>query len=282
MNKIIAFQGSVGANSHLACSQFYPDHEANAFQTFQDVFQAVESGQADYGMIPLENSYAGRVSEIHNLLLMRNVSIVAEHFLPISHNLAVVQGAKIEDITEVYSHPQALMQCQNNLRAMNILARDYSNTAKAAEFVALSQDLSKAAICSELAARNNNLQILRTNMQDSGNDNVTIFIVIAKDGIDPAPEEGMVLTTMLFTIRNITGSLYKALGGFATNGVNMVKLESYIPGGSSNQAKFFITIQGHPADPKVALSLEELGFFSKGVKLLGVYHADKRREKSNF
>lgn len=282
MEKIIAFQGSVGANSYLACDKFYSDYEAKSYPTFYEVFKAVESGQADYGMIPLENSYAGRVSEIHNLLLSSNVSIVGEHFLPINHNLCAVKGSEIKDIKKVYSHPQALMQCQNNLREMGVEIQDYSNTAKAAEFVASSKDKSLAAICSKKAAQTNDLEVLKENMEDAGNDNVTIFIAISKDGIDPQPEDGTVLTTMLFTIRNITGSLYKALGGFATNGVNMVKLESYIPGGTSNQAKFFITIEGHPSDPKVALSLEELGFFSKGVKLLGVYHADKNREKSEY
>ncbi len=277
--KKIAFQGSVGANSYLACEKFYPSHEAEAYPTFYDVFGAVERGEADFGMIPLENSYAGRVSEIHNLLQSSSVSIVGEYFFPISHNLAGISGTKIDDVTEVLSHPQALMQCQNNLREMGVSTREFSNTAKAAEFVSQNGDKTKAAICSKRAAQNNGLEILRENMQDSGNDNVTIFIVIAKDGIDPDPEKSMVLTTLLFTIRNITGSLYKALGGFATNGINMVKLESYIPGGVSEQAKFFITIEGHPNQQKVGLALEELGFFSRNVKLLGVYYADKERFK---
>ncbi len=277
--KKIAFQGSVGANSYLACEKYYSSHEAVAHSTFYDVFSAVENGEADYGMIPLENSYAGRVSEIHNLLQSSSVSIVAEHFFPISHNLAGVAGSKLEDVAEVLSHPQALMQCQNNLRKLGVTLREFSNTAKAAEFVGQTGDKTKAAICSKTAAANNGLVILRENMQDLGNDNVTIFIVIAKNGIDPSPEKSMVLTTLLFTIRNITGSLYKALGGFATNGINMVKLESYIPGGVSEQAKFFITIEGHPNQPKVGLALEELGFFSRNVKLLGVYYADERRFK---
>jgi len=277
--KKIAFQGSIGANSYLACEKFYPDHTPQAYPTFYDVFTAVEKSEADYGMIPLENSYAGRVSEIHNLLQKSSVSIAAEHFFPISHNLAGIIGAKITDVKEVLSHPQALMQCQNNLRELQVDLREFSNTAKAAEFVAVNGDKSKAAICSKKAAQNNDLEILRENMQDLGNDNVTIFIVISKNGIDPDPEKSMVLTTLLFTIRNITGSLYKALGGFATNGINMVKLESYIPGGVSEQAKFFITIEGHPNQPKVGLALEELGFFSRNVKLLGVYYADKERFK---
>ncbi len=279
-NKLIAFQGTIGANSNLACQKFYSDFEAKAFQTFYDVFKAVESGEVTYGMIPLENSYAGRVSEIHNLLQESNVSIVAEHFFPITHNLVGASDAKIEDIKEVYSHPQALMQSQNNLREMNLKMVESSNTAEAAKFVAASGDKTKGALCSKMAAKQSGLKILQENMQDSGNDNVTIFIVISKDPTDVEPGEKSVITALLFAIRNIPGSLYKALGGFATNGVSMVKLESYIPGGTSKQAKFFISIEGHPSEQKVALALEELGFFSKSVKLLGVYYADEKRESN--
>jgi len=277
MKKLIAFQGTEGANSNLACKKFYETFEAKAFATFRDVFDAVEKGEVQYGMIPLENSYAGRVSEIHDLLQKYDVSIVAEHFFPITHNLAALDGAKVEDIKEVYSHPQALMQCQNNLRDLGVKIWEYSNTAEAAKFVGASNDKTKAALCSKMAADLYGLKIIRENMQDSGNDNVTIFIVIAKEQADVDPKIAPTITALLFTIRNIPGSLYKALGGFATNGVSMIKLESYIPGGVSNQAKFLITIEGHPAQKNVALALEELGFFSKSVKLLGVYYADKMR-----
>lgn len=277
MKKIIAFQGAQGANSNLACVKFYPEFAAQAFATFHDVFEAVDSGSAQYGMIPLENSYAGRVAEIHNLLQEYDVSIVAEHFFPISHNLAVIDGARLEDVKEVLSHPQALMQCQENLRNLGVEIREFSNTAKAAQFVAEKGDKSKAAICSKMAADLYGLKIIKENLQDSGNDNVTIFIVIAKQQADVDPAIAPTITAMLFTIRNIPGSLYKALGGFATNGVSMIKLESYIPGGVSNSAKFFIAVEGHPSQQNVALALEELGFFSKSVKLLGVFYADKAR-----
>ncbi len=280
MKKLIAFQGTFGANSNLACQRFYSDFEAKAFPTFYDVFEAVEKGEVEYGMIPLENSYAGRVAEIHNLLQKYQVSIVAEHFFSISHNLAGVEGAKLEDVKEVLSHPQALMQCQNNLRALQMKIGEFSNTAEAAKFVAAKGDKSKAALCSKMAADLYGLKIIKENMQDSGNDNVTIFIVIAKEAKDVDPEIAPVNTAFLFTIRNIPGSLYKALGGFATNNVSIVKLESYIPGGVSKQAQFFISIEGHPNQKKVAQSLEELGFFSKSVKLLGVYYADKSRSES--
>jgi prephenate dehydratase len=277
--KLIAFQGTFGANSNLACKKFYSEFEAKAFPTFYDVFAAVGKGDVQYGLIPLENSYAGRVSEIHDLLQKHDVSIVAEHFFPISHNLAGIDGAMLEDVKEVLSHPQALMQCQNNLRELNVKIGEFSNTAQAAKFVAEQGDKSKAALCSKLAAELYGLKIIKENLQDSGGDNVTIFVAIAKEPCEVDVKIAPVITALLFTIRNIPGSLYKALGGFATNGVSMVKLESYIPGGLSEQAKFFISIEGHPNEKNVGLALEELGFFSKSVKLLGVYYADQSRLK---
>ncbi len=277
MTKTIAFQGSIGANSNLACQKFYPSYQAISYQSFAEIFAAVEKGEVKYGMIPLENSYAGRVAEIHNLLQNSNISIIAEHFFTIEHNLAALAGSRIEDIKDVYSHPQALMQCHHNLQKFSLRSHEFSNTAEAAKYVALQGDKTKAAICSKKAAEINNLQILQENLQDSGNDNVTIFVVIAKEAIDPDLKTANVITTLLFTIRNITGALYKALGGFATNGVDMLKLESYIPGGISKEAKFFITIKGHPSEKNIALALEELGFFSKNVKVLGIYYADKAR-----
>ena len=273
----IAFQGANGANSNLACLKFYPEMQAQAFDSFYEVFKAVENNEAKYGMIPLENSYAGRVAEIHDLLQKHDVSIVAEHFFPITHNLAGLRGAKLEDINEVLSHPQALMQSQENLRELGVKLTEFSNTAKAAERIATLGDKSKGALCSKLASDFFGLEIIKENMQDSGNDNVTIFIVISKQQQEVDPKKDKIITALLFTIRNIPGALYKALGGFATNGVSLVKLESYIPSGASKQAKFFISIEGHPSERNVALGLEELGFFSKNVKLLGVYYADKAR-----
>jgi prephenate dehydratase len=275
--KLIAFQGTFGANSNLACQKFYPDFEAKAYANFFDVFAAVEAGEVELGMIPLENSYAGRVLEIHNLLQKHQIFIVAEHFFSITHNLAGLDGARLEDIKEVLSHPQALMQCQNNLRAFGCEIREFSNTAKAAEFVAREGDKSKAAICSKMAADLCGLKIIKENIQDSGDNNLTVFVTIAKEPKEIDPAIAPVITALLFTIRNIPGALYKSLGGFATNGVGMVKLESYIPGGLSSEAQFFISIEGHPSQKHVALALDELRFFSKNVKLLGVYYADKMR-----
>lgn len=275
--KKIAFQGTFGANSHLACRDNYPNYQAVPCDSFIKVFDLVANNEVDYGMIPLENSYAGRVSEIHNLLQDSNLSIVAEHFLQVEHCLVSVADADKQSIQDVYSHPQALMQCKDNLAKNHYKLHNFSNTAEAAKFVASQNDKSKAAICSELAAELHNLQIIEKKFQDAGNDNITVFVVISKKAFDPDPAKGRVITTMLFTVRNIPGALYKALGGFATNNVNMIKLESYIPGGISAQAKFFISIEGHPSQRSISLSLEELGFFSKSVKVLGVYYADPQR-----
>lgn len=278
MTKKIAFQGSYGANSDLACRDHYPDYESVSCASFLDVFNAVENGEAEYGMIPLENSYAGRVAEIHNLLQDSRVFIVSEHFCKIEHHLVGLKGTKLEDVKEIYSHPQALMQCKNSLKDIKAEQYNFSNTADAAKYVKENQDKSKTALCSTLAAKINDLEIVKKNLEDSGNDNMTVFVVISKKAVDPTPSEGKkVITTMLFTVRNIPGSLYKALGGFATNNVNMLKLESYIPGGISKQAKFFVSIEGHPSQRNISLALEEVGFFSKKIKVLGVYEADEQR-----
>ncbi len=276
MKKIIAFQGSVGANSNLACNRFYPEFEAKAFPSFVDVFKAVESGEVECGMIPLENSSAGRVSEIHDLLQEHSVSIAAEHFVAIEHYLVAIEGARLEDIKKVYSHPQALMQCKNNLRNLGLEMCDFSNTAEAAKFVASQNDKSKAALCSKAAAEINGLKIVKENMQDLQN-NSTLFIVISREKAKSDPKISPVVTSLIFTIKNYPGSLYKALGSFATNSVGMMQIESFIRGGASQQAAFFVMVEGHPDQDNVALALKELEFFAKDVKVLGTYYADKSR-----
>ncbi|MBP7710271.1 MAG: hypothetical protein KA100_04295 [Rickettsiales bacterium] len=276
MKKLIAFQGSKGANSSLACAKFYPDFEAKAFASFADVFKAVESGQVACGMIPLENSSAGRVSEIHDLLQEHQVLISAEHFVAIEHCLAAVEGAAFEEIKQVYSHPQALMQCKNNLRKFGFEACDFSNTAEAAKFVAAQGDKSKAALCSKEAAKINGLKIVKEQMQDSQN-NATLFVVISREKTNADPKVSAVITSLIFTIKNYPGSLYKALGSFATNSVGMLQIESFIRGGASQQAAFFVIIEGHPSQANVGEALKELEFFAKEVKVLGSYYADKSR-----
>lgn len=273
----IAFMGVEGANADLACRQACPYMQTLACASFEDVFEAVASGRAQLGMIPIENSQAGRVAEIHNLLPRTNLHIVGEFFQHIEHQLMAPKGATLETVKDVYSHPQALMQCRNHLRELKLETHPYSNTAQAAKDVAQWNDKSKAAIASPLAAELYGLTVLKQHLQDS-NDNTTVFIIISKTPADPNHEKERVITTLLFTIRNIPAALYKSLGGFATNGVNVVKLESYIPGGLKNEAaQFFLSFEGHPDQKHVQRALEELGFFCKKVQVLGVYSADKKR-----
>ena len=274
-NNIVAFQGVFGAHSDMVCRKAYPYMDTLPCRTFEDVCLAVEEGRAQIGVIPIENSYAGRVAEVHNILAKTKLHIVGEHFQRIEHHLMAPKGAKIQDIKLIRSHPQALMQCNNTIRDLKIDTKTAENTAIAAKEVSEINDKTQGAIASELAASIYGLDILKRNMEDAKT-NQTIFVSMAKEPLDTEPSE-KVVTTLLFTVRNIPGGLYKSLGGFATNNVNMLKLESYIPGGKSDMADFFISFQGHPKQRNVQLAIEELGFFTKKVKLLGVYPADEAR-----
>lgn len=274
--KTIAFQGSAGANSNLACNKFYPDLEAKSLLSFRDVFDAVKNGEVDCGIIPLENSSAGRVPEIYTLLQEAGVYIVAEHFLRVEHNLVGILGANLTDIKEVYSHPQALMQSRDNLENLGVTTCSFSNTADAAKFVSSKQDITKAALCSKMAAEVNGLTIIKEDMQDSES-NATVFILIEKNAIDPDPKTSAVMTFLMFTIKNYPGSLYSALGSFAENDVGMMQIESFIRGGSSKQAAFFVMIEGHHKENNVVLALGELKKRVKEFSVLGSYYADKSR-----
>ncbi len=280
MNKqnanIIAFMGVAGANADLACRQKEPYKDTLGLPSFEDVFDAVHEGKAALGMIPIENSQAGRVAEIHNILPKTELHIVGEHIQRIEHHLLAPKGATTKTIKDVYSHPQALLQCRAHLRDGGYTLHPHSNTAVAAADIAEWKDTSKAAVASELAAELYGLDIVERNIEDA-DDNVTVFVVISKEPTDPEPGDGATLTSLLFELRNIPSALYKAIGGFATNGVNLVKLESYIRGGGSTESQFFVTFEGHPSDPAVQRSLEELGFYSSRVKVLGVYLADPSR-----
>ncbi len=276
MSQVIAFMGVAGANADLACRQAQPYMETLALPGFEDVFDAVASGDATYGMIPIENSQAGRVAEIHNLLPDTELHIVGEHIQRVEHHLLVPKGGRLEEVKDVYSHPQALLQCRQYLRKHSLLPHPHSNTAVAAQDVATWNDPAKAAIASTLAAELYGLDVVASNTEDAP-DNVTVFVVIAKEPTDPEPDEGTTLTSLLFELRNIPAALYKAVGGFATNGINLVKLESYIRGGGSVESQFFVTFEGHPSNPAVQRALEELGFYSRKVKVLGVYLADPKR-----
>lgn len=273
----IAFMGVEGANANLACRQACPYMHTMGVPSFEDVFAAVTEGKAALGMIPIENSQAGRVAEIHHLLPRTNLHIIGEYFQNIEHCLLAPKGATLATIKDVYSHPQGLLQCREHLREMGLNAHTYSNTAAAAADVAKWNDPTKAAIASPLAGELYGLTVLREHMQDSDH-NVTVFIIIAREPVDPEPDAGRVLTTLLFNVRNLPAALYKSLGGFATNSVNILKLESYIPGGAARDAaQFFLTLEGHPRSRNVQLALEELSFFCKKVTVLGVYPADTTR-----
>ena len=275
----IAFMGVEGANADLACRQNYPYMSTLPCHSFEDTFAAVEQGKAKYALIPIENSQAGRVAEIHNILPRTSLHIVAEHIQKIEQHLYGLKGATLEKTTDVYSHHQGLLQCRKFIHERNLKTHIHDNTATAARDVAQWGDPTKAAICSELAGGLYGLQRLAESIQDE-EDNETLFITLAREGIDPDPAEGAVLTSLIFTLRNIPAALYKSLGGFATNHVNLMKLESYIRSvGGRDTAQFFMTFEGSPRDRNVQLAIEELGFFTQKVNLLGVYPADAARRK---
>lgn len=278
MNKQkIAFQGISAAHTDLACREAYPDMVTMPCHTFEEVFAAVQTGAAALGMIPIENSHAGRVAEIHNLWLEAEVFIVAEHFQPIAHHLFALPGSDPADITDVYSHPQALMQCRSNLNELGLKCHHHADTALAARDVAAWGDPTRAALCAALAGDLYQLERVRSDLQDS-RDNTTVFVTISRRPVDPDPADGMVITSLLFSVRNIPAALYKALGGFATNHVNLVKLESYIPVGVSQAtAKFFVTLEGHTRDRAIQLALDELEYFCDTVDIIGTYHAAPQR-----
>jgi len=272
----IAFMGVEGANADLACRQACPYMQTLGVPSFEDVFEAVAQGKAALGMIPIENSQAGRVAEIHQLLPKTNLHIVGEYFQHIEHCLLAPKGATLSTVKEVYSHPQGLLQCREHIRELKLNAHTYSNTAAAAADVAQWNDKAKAAIASPLVAELYGLTVLKEHMQDS-DDNVTVFIMIARQPADPDPNT-RVLTTLLYTVRNLPAALYKSLGGFATNNVNILKLESYIPPGTArDSAQFFLTFEGHPGQQPVKNALEELEFYCEKVTVLGIYPADKAR-----
>jgi prephenate dehydratase len=275
----IAFQGEPGANSEIACRDMYPGMEPMPCPAFEDAFNAVESGAARLAMIPIENTIAGRVADIHHLLPESDLHIIAEYFLPIRFHLMVLPGTKFEDIRSVHTHVHALGQCRNIIRENKWQGVVAGDTAGGARQVSQQTDRSRAAIAPELAAELYNLEIIRRDIADVEN-NITRFVVLSNTPELPArtPDKKM-MTTFVFRVRNIPAALFKAMGGFATNGVNMTKLESYQLGGTFFATQFYADIEGHPDDPNVKLAFEEAGFFSDHVRILGVYPADKFRAK---
>ena len=271
-NKKVVFQGEPGANSHLACREVFPEYEPIPCPTFEDAFAAIGASEADLGMIPIENSVAGRVADIHHLMPHSKLHIVAEHFMPVRHQLLGVKGARLEEIETVESHVHALGQCRKVIRKLGLKAMVAADTAGSAREVAQAGDRHRAAIASRLAAEIYGLDILAQDIEDEDH-NTTRFIVLSRDAKWARREEGPVITTFLFRVRNVPAALYKALGGFATNGINMTKLESYMIEGNFFATQFYADIEGHPEDRRLVFAFEELAFYSKEMKILGVYPA---------
>lgn len=268
----VAFQGAPGAYSDLACREVYPDRTTLPCPTFEDTFAAVREGRAAVAMIPIENSVAGRVADIHHLLPESGLHIIGEHFQPVVHHLLAPQGATLEGLRTVHSHVHALPQCRRLIAELGLRPVIHADTAGAAAEVAARGDPSEAAIASELAGRIYGLVSLRADVADEAQ-NTTRFVIMRREPLDPDPADGPVMTSFVFRVRSVPAALYKALGGFATNGVNITKLESYLVDGRFTVAQFYADIEGHPDQRPVKLALEELSFFSREVRILGVYPA---------
>ncbi len=266
----VAFQGAFGAFSHLACREAAPDFKPLPCVNFDAAFEAVTSGQAVRGMIAIENSLAGRVADVHHLMPSSNLYIVGEHFQKVHMHMMAPQGTKLSEVKEVHSHVHALAQCRKFLKQHDIKAVVHADTAGACEMVAELGDPKIAAIGSVLAGEIHGLDVLSDKIADHDN-NFTRFVVLSRERIVPHPDDGDAMTSFMFEVRSVPAALYKALGGFATNGINITKLESYIEPGSFSQAQFFADIEGHPESKSVGFAFEELKFFTKRFEILGTY-----------
>lgn len=278
MSKVISFQGERGANSEIACNEVYPDWQALPCPTFEDAFAALADGAADLAMIPIENSIAGRVGDIHHLLPTSGFHIIGEHFLPIHFHLMAPKGASLATIRTAQSHVVALGQTRRILKKLNLKAVVAADTAGSARQVAEAGDITRAAIAPRLAASIYGLEILAEHIEDEDH-NTTRFIILSREQQDAPAGSGSVMTSFVFRVRNVPAALYKAMGGFATNSVNMTKLESYMVEGQFTATQFFAEIEGHPDDLPVRRALEELAFFSKELTVLGTYPAHPYRLK---
>jgi len=273
----IAFQGELGAFSHQACRETYPDMEPLPCATFEEAIAAVRSGEAKLAMLPIENSLYGRVADIHHLLPGSGLYIIREHFVPIRLQLLGVKGSKLGDIREAHSHVVALGQCRRFLKEHKIKSFVHADTAGSAEMIAGRGDKAAAAIASTLAGELNGLTVLAKDIEDAAH-NTTRFLAMSRQKIEADPMGGDAITSFVFEVRNVPAALYKAMGGFATNGINMVKLESYMVNGSFTATQFYAEIEGHPDQRPVELALEEIEFFCKRLKVLGVYPASPYRK----
>ena len=271
----IAFQGELGAYSHQACRETRPEFDVVPCRTFEDVIQTVRNGDADLAMLPIENSTYGRVADIHRLMPESGLHIVDEAFVRVHINLLGVPGANLTDVKEAFSHLVLLPQCGTFLREHSILGRVSSDNARAAREISEAGDPSKAALASELAGEVYGLDVLARHIEDADH-NTTRFLVMSPEP-DSSRRGDKMMTTFVFRVRNIPAALYKAMGGFATNGVNMTKLESYMVDGSFSATQFYADIEGHPDDRSVQLAMEELAYFTSELHILGTYPADTKR-----
>ncbi len=276
MTTRIAYQGEAGSNSHIACLRFFPDYQPEPCKTFEEALGSVEKGDNELAMIPIDNSIAGRVGDIHHLLPRMKLHIIGERFLRIRFQLMGLQNAELQGIHSAYSHVMALEQCRSFLNRNSIQGLTAADTAGAARFVSESNDGTIAAIAPKLASEVYNLKVLANDIEDAEH-NTTRFLIMSRDPLDIDPATTPAVTAFVFQVRNIPASLYKSLGGFATNGVNMTKLESYMIDGSFSATRFYAEVEGHPDHRSVQLALEELGFFSNSLKVLGVFPAGDRR-----
>ena len=273
-----SFQGINGAYSELAGKNIFPEADSLACATFEEMFQTVREGKANVAIVPIENSQAGRVADTQRLIPDSDLKIVKEYFLEVKHNLLVVPGTKMSDIKRIYSHEQGIAQCRKKIIELNKEMIIVADTAGAAKKITELNSKEDAAVASELSSRIYNLEILESNFQDSST-NVTRFLVMASKMNPPDSYDANLITTLVFTVRSIPASLYKCLGGFASNGVNITKLESYVHPQGFDVAQFYIDFEGHPEQTSVKLALEEMKFFCKHMNILGVYKKSEFRKK---
>ncbi|AWN50016.1 prephenate dehydratase [Methylobacterium terrae] len=279
MNRTISYQGEPGANSHIIINDAYPDWTPLPCATFEDALTAVQDGSAALGMIPIENSIAGRVADIHHMLPASGLHIIGEQFLPIRFQLMALPGVSLEEIRTVHSHVHALGQCRKIIRRLGLKAVVAPDTAGAARQVAEAGDRTRASLSPRLAAEIYGLSILAENVEDEEH-NTTRFVVLSREPAVPAMGSGPTVTSFMFRVRNIPAALYKALGGFATNGVNMTKLESYMVEGQFTATQFYAEVDGHPEEPGLRRALDELGYFSSALRIIGTYPAHPFRESA--
>lgn len=277
--QLVAYQGEPGAYSHLACKHTFPDLTSVHCATFVDALQMVERGEAQYAMIPVENSTAGRVEEIYRELKRTQLYVVKEHFEPVNHCLIARHNMALEQVTRIGSHPQALAQCDGNIKSLGAKGQAMYDTAGAAKHIAENEEPGLAVISSELAAELYGLKILKSHFNDSIG-NTTRFLVFARQQKMPVYENGVTyITSFMFRVRNIPAALYKGMGGFATQGINMLKLESYMVNGNFTATQFYVDVEAHFQSPAMQAALDELRFFSEEVRILGTYVADEYRLK---